>query len=430
METNYNVSILVVPFYAKSRELIVDNNSDVWSPADNRNHGYLAKHIDALRTLGSNDAYSMYNFAEDSRCNYNLPDKDEIVTMKFRDYYDKEYRTYNFTIEKIKLFYFISGIGLELIYVKHMEKDSLHDISNKSYALSHMFTFEKEKDRRLWLSSSKVDSFSLSEAAKNILCKTGLPETDFDLFPTMQERCIMYHSLVVDELPDDYQNSLFCLRRGMPDTAILPAEKEEFNHSDFTYMPNKQEHWSVCQTGAVSLVDTMPGDDNDYFLRNIYTHNVMHDFLFLFILAIHERHALFRYNAIAVENWNSTKALADHRKQLLRFQSCFAYNAVSDEMAYQNFYDCLYRSMDLDKLEADIENVIDRVEDYDRSHRAAKTNRTLGAIGLLAIASGIIDSFSVVESFENHMVDSWHLMTLFIISAIVVVAIYSYLRKD
>ena len=203
---------------------------------------------------------------------------------------------------------------------------------------------------------------------------------------------------------------------------------ESAREDDFAYSPLENVYWSGNSLGVVSI--SIDADKSNHkFITEKFAYYVNHDYFYIFMLALHERELLLHYNYDAVKNWNNQRALCGMRKQLVEFNILFAYNIVSEEMAYQMLYEKLYDCFRLEKLENDIQDVIGKVDEYVTSTNDRKTNALLSMLTLLTIFSAFTDSLGLIDRLNQAGLTYAHLVVIGINIVIILIGILLFFRK-
>lgn len=86
---------------------------------------------------------------------------------------------------------------------------------------------------------------------------------------------------------------------------------------------------------------------------------ISNGFLFTYLFAIHERHAILEFISKTVKEEYST----EQHKELLNLQKYYIYDIISDETRYQSFYTALLQYFGNEKLEKEVGEINDRIAD-------------------------------------------------------------------
>jgi hypothetical protein len=435
-----NDSYLLIPFYSKYESKKLEQlvlMTDLWEKEKVRDYYYLAKHINAVVNNKSKNICTFYRLKDSVRTYYGLPAKTDPVNMKSKLLKEmvrdgkQTWEEFEFYLSEIRVIYFTTGIGFLILEIQHGELDSPQTIADKCFSLTRIFTNEhdsEKKDSNIEFSFSEGEQFfSLKNSVMELLRLNEVSRQELQLFPSMpNKRCTVFHRIIMDHKQEGEEQLLYYLRRSLHSSSLY----SEWNTRDVTYSPIENIHWSICQNGIVSLCYMPRKESNNSFIKQAFPRNVKKDYFFLYILLLHKREALLLYNAEAVMQWSNPRKLVAMRKKLIEFNVCYTYNTVSVETAYQIFYDCVYQSMCLDKLEMDIRNVIDQVEEYQQGNSDARMNGMLAVIALLSIFSTFLDGYELSETIQKYQSFSFlNWISIGINLFAVVIAIMIYFHK-
>jgi hypothetical protein len=124
------------------------------------------------------------------------------------------------------------------------------------------------------------------------------------------------------------------------------------------------------------------------------------------------------------------KKLEKIKKELIRFRINFAYKTVSDEASYQKLYDGMYECLSLDNLNSDIQDVIDRVTEYQDFSNEKGMNRALAVIGMFSIFSAFADGIAFADRLKAGIkFTEIYLVVLIIIIIVILFAAYIFIKN-
>lgn len=431
-----SVSRFVVPFhldykYEKKHKVLFaagDWQVEVKYPR------YITKYMQEIFNSTEGRICTFYKLNEEKREELNLPIDTVHPLYVESNIIEGNPRQHVFWIVDISAAYFSTGIGFVFIDVGHQTDDSFEEIVDRCFALSNIFTNEHDnsgRESRLKFYYEKDEQkvfFSLKNCIYDIL-KTQQLKDRLEIFPTSQRRKMnAYHRIFRESMEEGDQECIDFLAKGRHSASIAQQKRYDFLESDFIFSNTRNTSWCICPSGVVSL--TYDEEMNQHFLTQIHPRNVDVDYFLVFLFALHEREILLKYNYDAVRNWNNPKKLMEMKEKLIRFNLWFSYNTVSVEMSYQNFYECLYKALKLEKLETDIQDVIVKVNEYVNAQREKKINGILTAIALLAVISAVTDGISLVDRVYDEMpFQTGHFVILAFIIVVIGCGIYCFLRR-
>lgn len=438
---NNSESFFLIPFYFSGKKAFEKCISENWEKEQSYNHWFLAKHIDAF-DKGNHDEriFTYYTLKADAYQVYGLPNpKEDIrVTSDLIIAEENPAEQFIIRISQIKLLYFNTGFGFLIYNIDHGE-DGIELITNKSFALLRAFVSNRKSGKQVRLSvlTPSDNSSRLPEKELNIIDITNKllelkgKNSQIELFPiSCKKQCYVYHrlQLAVPLADEEVKRDLLYLRKGFHRSFTI-HEDEEDNIYDFVWRQNKNLYWGGSMKGVVSLSFCLPGENN-YFVTNQYPYNVRNDYFLLYMILIHQRQVLLYYNYLAVKEQNDMKELEKIKKELIRFRINFAYKTVSDEASYQKFYHGMYQCLSLESLNCDIQDVIDRVTEYQDFSNEKGMNRALALIAMFSIFSALADGIGFADRVKEGIEFTWlHWAALILIIIIIIFAAYIFIKN-
>lgn len=439
---NNSESFFLVPFYYSGRKVFEKRLGESWKKEGSNNHWFLAKHIDAFDKGKDNERIATYFTLKEERYQqYKLPARDTDIAIT-SDLIVEENRLpdqFTMRISQIKILYFTTGFGFLIYQIDHLE-DELETIVNKSFALLRALVPDRKSGKGVKFTAllpCEKESDKLTERNLNLMEITNtLLEVEgngkhIELFPTScKSQCYIYHRIQLGKpiAEEVLTRQLLYLRKGFHTSFFVP-EKEEDHLFDFTWKQNNNQYWGGSMKGVASVSYCIPGENN-YFIKDQYSHYVRNDYFLLYMILLHQRQVLLYYNYIAVKNQNRMKKLEKIKKELIRFRINFAYKTVSDETSYQRFYNGMFECLSLECLNSDIQDVIDRVTEYQDFSNEKSMNFVLALIAIFSVISAFADAIGFADRMKEGIVfTAPHWVALIVISFIMMAAIFTILKR-
>lgn len=431
---NPNVSRFMIPFYLdatfeRKHRILFDPEN--WTKTT-REATYLTKYIQEIYGDSDDGICLFYNLNKSRWTDLGLPvDISEDIMLKSHILGSRT-EVYTFRLIDVTAVYFSTGMGFLLLDIRHDDKATLKEIVDASFALSNIFSENRDtKEPKVEFSYNKentVESFSIRNAIPAILMKAQLGDR-LEIFPTSgRKRLNAYHRLFRARHEENESKLIFNLTRGLHSSFTLQEDKYDFLESDFRLSPSKDTVWSISSNGAVSI--SYKNRNNQKFLAETHPRHVDVDYFLVYLLAIHEREILLKYNYDAVKNWSSSKQLTLMKEKLIKFNIWFSYNTVSIENSYQNFYECMYRALNLEKLEHDIQDVITQVNEAVSTSRERKINAILSSIAVLAVFSVFSDGIGFVDRlYDPAPLQAGHYTVIILIIAVICYGVFRFFRR-
>lgn len=453
---NFSESVMIMPLMYLGKDhkgfndfFCMDRADCIWAKEQTEDNDYsykyLTKNVSLLAFDKDLSVCSFYYLKNEMKEKLNIPKPESEIQMYVKSL-NGSLDEYKFYLTNVRLVYFTTKIGFLLLYIKHPRGESMQVIADKMFSLSRCMGIEHDgkfsnmdNKKETFLKFQYIFNDSVSQfSMKNTILKILNTENDngrqiIELFHDASiKKAFVYHRLFYANSSDDMERNLFCLRRGLSSNSIYSDEKEGRSSRDFTYYSYEKALWSISPQGAVSLSICEEDSKHYKFLSTNYQQNVMSNYFFLYLLQLHERQALVYYNAKAIRNRKDMRKLASMKKSLLNFFVCFSINAVSDEPSYQNFYECVYDSLNLKKLESDIQEIINKIEEYELSISDRRMNEMLAVIAIFSIVSVILDGLEFVDRIVNlnsKPFGQFHVAWLVFILTTALFAIIKYFKK-
>lgn len=414
---------LIIPFFAGKFDVSsICRKSPEWEKQE-INSIFLAKYIkEFFDTKNSANATvcEVFRLTEQAR-GTRFAAKNDKITLTSSLMAQEE--CYDFYLKDVKFFVFKTGMCFLVLEVYYGNTESVCNIVNISYNLSRMLMYNSNGEKSLTYACDGR-TFSFADAIYSLMDSVfaGKKQDYFD-----NKQFLIYQRLILSENEKEdisYQTDLQRIRH----TAFAKVGNESAREDDFAYSPLENVYWSGNSLGVVSI--SIDADKSNHkFITEKFAYYVNHDYFYIFMLALHERELLLHYNYDAVKNWNNQRALCGMRKQLVEFNILFAYNIVSEEMAYQMLYEKLYDCFRLEKLENDIQDVIGKVDEYVTSTNDRKTNALLSMLTLLTIFSAFTDSLGLIDRLNQAGLTYAHLVVIGINIVIILIGILLFFRK-
>ena len=416
-----NTSKYIIPFTYTEKICKTLFKEEDWNKYELRPF-YLANYIKELYSNQGDKICQAFYLKKESWKKYLLPNRfaECIADVMIPGAEGK----YKFSISSVFVYLFATGMGFITLEIQHKERE-LSNIANLNFALVNIFSNEhdsEERNNRIIFKAGE-DIFSLKNAIKELLRLENLDETQIKLFPnTGRRKIIGYHNLY-SEKEEINEKLLVAIERGLGQKAFV----EEFEVDDEKRIIGGQ-HWYIGSNGTVTLSNVTK--DNKDFIINVRQKNVNIDYFCLYLLALHEREILLRYNYLAVKYSKKPKLMAKLKSKLIHVNVLFAYNTVSTEKVYQNFYAAIFEEMNLDNLETDINEVIHEADDYINEIKDKKINAILSAVALLAVISVFTDGMGLADriaSGEPFLVVHFGILALIV--STIIASIIAFFKK-
>ncbi|MBR3780959.1 MAG: hypothetical protein IKK63_07160 [Clostridia bacterium] len=187
--------------------------------------------------------------------------------------------------------------------------------------------------------------------------------------------------LVCRKITDKREEHLACLGRGYQNVGATANNYTNNSNYDIEFSSNKFSIW----VGSPNTLTCVLEEDND-FTSHVQA-NIENDYLCLYLTLQNQRHTLLTYMEDMVNNRNKPHELIKIYQSLNKFKIAESFKTVSNEYAFQNIYEHMYKILDIDKLMEDINDVSANAAEQ-------KSKKIESVFGVFAIVSAI-------ETFYN-----------------------------
>lgn len=414
-----NESKIVMPFCIEGnkKEQVLIPDSDYFERKTIK-FKYLSSYVESTFDESSNIVGTFELTEEGCRKAFGV-EPGEFIPAIF-NIKDSEERVVNVKIREVLLVVFATGIGfltLSLGYEKDEPLDTILDINS---ALSYLrFRIQKDdncidvKSALRGLISNSCDKITWCPSSKN-------------------DKCNIFHRILADEEREDDMINASMLMRGIGKNISDNRSNGDIDLEKYiTNMPDR--FWAVDSNGVVSF---SYGDKGGSFIRNVYQSNVNREYFITYLLALMKRESYLWFSKEAVTKWNDIDEIISVKEKIIRYDIWSSYNMISTESLYQSFYEKLYQQLNLEMLKVDVEEVVEKAENYSTSRRDEKNeekdrrvNVILFALSLLTVLSTLIDGVAFAERFyvpEGVPINMWdipHIIVYVIVALIILGAL-------
>lgn len=358
---------------------------------------YLVESVCELFRNGSKAECKCYYLNSEWWKKYDLPAR--FSRVKLKSYMTGCNGTYDFIFTSFRLLIFNTGIGFLELEIKYLTDDA-NNAADIGFCLSNVFTNEHDsgkQENRLEFSYSEDDqeiAFSLKNALYKIL-NAHENEKMLKLFPSnSRKKLLVYHS-IIGQRQDNLNKMIYALCNGLHKDVFY----DEAMDDDVMFSSVLNQTWGISSAGIASVA--YPDSRNRNFIEDAFKRNTLYDYYYVFLLVLHEREVLLKYNHNAVVNKSNPKALIEMKKDLLKIRVLYTYNTVSTESSYQRFYEGISQKFNISCLEDDIQDVVEAVESHVNDKKDRKVNTILTALSLLAIFSILTDGLALADRLQS-----------------------------
>ena len=346
--------------YSFRKKLYKDNSWDKNPCLDTR---FYLKYID--RIFNKESVYS-----------------DCFVTEKHLDSLDFIYEDVPFSMSRARIFSFDTSVAfLEMTVTKETDDFSvLEDIT-------HLLRQGDEK----CLKKTDGTLASVNMVSEELLSYFGRITLFDHICRNAATRPELFVTVVTDSHLDTDIHS-YRLSNGLNSHYKGDCVDCEF-YSNYNYI-----RWAVTKRGVCNIALVTDDENNNKFVLDSWISNTDSRYIIWYILALHQKYALFQYlNDIAEKN--SSRHLGDFQKKIMILNTKYRFSLVSEETSYQKVYEIICRVKNLNYEFEDADEEVERIFEYNE----AKSNKN-NVIAMTMIS--ILCAFSAVKDLIDMMKDN------------------------
>lgn len=312
-------------------------------------------------------------------------------------YYQGEATVFPFTIRETHLFGFTTSVGMLAFQLCFEEEDPFRIAAAQFY-------LKKVEDRNFFPEGEKDGALTFLGLSQKLM--GGVSEKfplDFFYYSGTSNKRANLFSYVEVERQEDYKKELFYLRHCYSD-GYLYSEDAKLDEKEI-YAPSKDTVWGITSEAAVCL--TCPQFGREDFFRNVFYKNFNGQYLFLYVLALHQKYVLYMFlTKIGLGMNNDLETLLNYKQQLYEFETDFVFNLITEVPQYQNLYERMVGAFELEKIYHDVREPLISLADIqkedaekEQKKRDERVNRSITLLSVLSIFSAWEDSFHFLEDF-------------------------------
>lgn len=407
-----NTSYVFVPFVVNGNVNFL-NIENHWRIKEQKNKYFLKYIVDKLTPTSDTVCCRPYLMDDNIRNKFGIiksADSCFITEMKY-----SEGNAFSFKINEILLFLFDTNIGFIVYKIEHECTDTAYRIASKNYHLKKIHNtklYTRKNDgtnSTLVIASATIDS--LSALAEYILDKTLETKTNifFNYCEKTERRSniLTHYNLKLDSIlsekdQDEINKILFYLKRNYHDKWNRD-ENEKISDQEY-FKASPYIHWGITSEATVCLTIT---DSKTYFVGNSFYDNYHSYYLYIYILALHQKYALYYFLTKLSINSNIDE-LENNLSELADFRAKYVFQIISESETYQVVYNKTREAFALDRLFGDIDEQVQRVIEIKRIYddkknlkQESRINLILGVLTFFGLFSALVDLNTLIEWLDN-----------------------------
>lgn len=395
-----NKGFYIIPFRISDKDLFVDHLSKVgFQKYDNI---FLIRYL--LRYTVEQDKNGQKMFES-------FTISSEIKNLS--DFFDLDEKL---ALQKISIVLFKNNIGYLIYKMKYLTDDVNQIIEISSNMKVYVNNYKKN-------SLQKSTDYLLGTLGGNV-------QVLFHLSADANKNCHIFQYLSVEDFKMISDEQKFRLRNSYD--ASFKYIENDFTHSNFEYTPFPYIYWGASQNTLVCLTENRD-PENRIFLQEVFPINIENDYLFMYILTLHQRYSSFAFMFDVSRYKNNDRKITEINRNITKFQLESSFYVISDERVYQNLYSMLRETMDIESLFQDIKEINERFKNISDDYNT-KRERTSGmaitVLSLLTVFSALIDLSSFLDRFiDSDFINSGISCLVIILTVLSSILMYLYYIK-
>lgn len=382
MENKRNTAYIFIPAFAGDSgalELLKElDKSEAWSRI-NTKIKYMLKYVSSKFDCEKPDKCHCFHYELNRKFNSEFETDEHMFCG--------EAVKFGFKIKGVHLYCFRTGVVVFAIRAEFKD-------SNPYYISAAEYHLKKASREKIHSENGETTVLELIKG----LAGEIFDEDKLDFFhyanPTTERANILTY-VEVDK-KEDYSRELFYLRRCYRDDVSFSDDFLEDENS--VYSPSNGVIWGISSEAAVCLVSPELGGRE--FVDNVLYSNFNEQYLFMYILLLHQKYVLYTYlTQIDMNMYNSLKKLEYYKEKLYEFETEFVFSAVAEVPQYQKLYEKMKNSFALESLFSDVREPVLTLGEMRAKKGEDKMNWILFAIALISIFSALADIIGLVEKF-------------------------------
>ncbi len=314
------------------------------------NHTYLFFHINNLISNQVRNERVGRRFALNNRLRYNLQHNTtaeyQVKCARGDDFHAPFY------IRKIELVLFETQISFLIFEIALKDHATIKEFTLAAYYLKKFhgedvsICFEKkiEKDK------TESVTTSLGEIATNLLQSLGV-ESYFQTQKGMPQQAFIFSAAILDadvhtqlRAQNELGRVIFELRRSFKKSYKPPPREFNLEGNPDVLQFFDNVYWGLSLEGATCLAFYTGDETTDNYMKS-YIGTLSRSYLYILLLALHQRYALLKYNIDAAKiqktDHGDLSKISDLQEQIAWFQLRAMFTHISSSTHYTLLYERL-----------------------------------------------------------------------------------------
>lgn len=332
-----------------------------------------------------------YELKDNFRSFMGLPDspKEKLILKVSKD--NSKIDEFEYYIAKIHLYIFETQIGF-LAYEIGYDYDNINltKIIEANYNIKFIVQNVEATYHRKKIDINNISDVPIS--MKNVISKLtedlGV-STFFENGTILPKQAIVYNSVCLSDINPDKEfiaKSIYEMRRLFKNSYLPIANDLNVNDNEETLQLFENCYWAASLEGIVNIYHLTSNEETNDFFTTIYQGAADNTYLYIYLVALHQRYALLNYSIIASQirkNNNIGKEDLEIIRAIKQEKLKFAYYNLRctfknlSNITHQNKVYCLIRKvLNIDDLWDEVNNELfglaQILEDYEEKIEKAE----------------------------------------------------------
>ncbi|HZG86000.1 CorA family divalent cation transporter [Paenibacillus sp.] len=364
-----HVAALVIPFhydmpFPDAAEAVNADRFEKAEPAADRCFEHirtLVAHASEPHTIGR-----MWKMTQRGRHAYGLPNNHRSTLTC-----NSKAGTWTFAVTNVELYLFETGTGFLVHHIEFSGAADARSFTEGLYALKKIAGYGNtiRYERRLSKTEAEMQSFSFAAAASEAV--EPFAGRFFDGNGSTPAEAIVFSGALLDVNTKEAgaeefaADVLFRLRRAYREAYKPVSAHRSEERDEFVIRPFENSRFGVSLEGMANVVTRTGDPETDAFFEGAYFHQLKGTYLYLYILALHQKYALVRLSKLAAGlqgelggSRGSLRAQSDAidalKQSCIRFMLRSSYHQVTYNTHHSDVYELIRRRLRIEELMLEI----------------------------------------------------------------------------
>ncbi|WP_216651751.1 CorA family divalent cation transporter [Paenibacillus sp. NEAU-GSW1] len=260
-------------------------------------------------------------------------------------------------LQDISLYLFESQVGFLTIKICTLTSETMNKVIRGNYYLKKLVQRDISLSFKTGPAPEDTKELSLGGWAEQILAPLQ-PKTFFEGEGKRASKALVFSTVWPDEAISESQReqSLFYLKHSFKDSYLRKEESPQASLSLF-----QNSHWGVALEGMANIVEKSEDPGTEAFFTGNYKKNIEKWYLYMYILALHQRYGLLNlsirvaelsreYDEFMKQPLEQINNVTNFHSQLIAFKLRSTFTQVSNVSHQDRLYGVMREALKIDDL--------------------------------------------------------------------------------